>query len=381
MIYFDHAATGMPKSEGVINAVASAMRFCGNPGRGSYELAHAGDRALFDCRNELAHEFGALTENCVLTKNTTEALNIAIKGYVLAKKELVHVLVSDFDHNAVSRIIYDLKQREKIKVTVFESDLFDDKKTVQNFENNITEKTSLAVFTHASNVCGRIFPVKEMRKIAKSRGITVITDIAQTAGILDINTEDYGDIICLPGHKGLYGPAGTGAMIISRDFDSQLYPLLHGGTGILSADMKMPSFLPERFEAGSLNAPAYAGLCAALKEKDLKNKKLTQKIYKYLLSELKNMKGITVIGAPEEKQEENWVPIILINLWGYNSEEAAEMLAKENIAVRGGLHCAYKAHKKLGTLKTGGVRISIGRGNTMVHAQALIDTLARKMTC
>ncbi|MBQ5842270.1 MAG: aminotransferase class V-fold PLP-dependent enzyme [Clostridia bacterium] len=381
MIYFDHAATGMPKSEGVINAVASAMRFCGNPGRGSYELASSGDRTLFDCRNELAHEFGALPENCVLTKNTTEALNIAIKGYVLAKKELVHVLVSDFDHNAVSRIIYDLKQREKIKVTVFESDLFDDKKTVQNFENSITEKTSLAVFTHASNVCGRIFPVKKMRKIAKSRGITVITDIAQTAGILDINTEDYGDIICLPGHKGLYGPAGTGAMIISRDFDSQLYPLLHGGTGILSADMKMPSFLPERFEAGSLNAPAYAGLCAALKEKDLKNKKLTQKIYKYLLSELKNMKGITVIGAPEEKQEENWVPIILINLWGYNSEEAAEMLAKENIAVRGGLHCAYKAHKKLGTLKTGGVRISIGRGNTMVHAQALIDTLARKMTC
>ncbi|MBR4852580.1 MAG: aminotransferase class V-fold PLP-dependent enzyme, partial [Clostridia bacterium] len=280
MIYFDHAATGMPKSEGVINAVASAMRFCGNPGRGSYELASAGDRALFDCRNELAHEFGALPENCVLTKNTTEALNIAIKGYVLAKKELVHVLVSDFDHNAVSRIIYDLKQREKIKVTVFESDLFDDKKTVQNFENSITEKTSLAVFTHASNVCGRIFPVKEMRKIAKSRGITVITDIAQTAGILDINTEDYGDIICLPGHKGLYGPAGTGAMIISRDFDSQLYPLLHGGTGILSADMKMPSFLPERFEAGSLNAAAYAGLCAALKEKDLKNKKLTRKIYK-----------------------------------------------------------------------------------------------------
>ena len=381
MIYFDHAATGMPKSEGVINAVASAMRFCGNPGRGSYELASAGDRTLFDCRNELAHEFGALPENCVLTKNTTEALNIAIKGYVLAKKELVHVLVSDFDHNAVSRIIYDLKQREKIKVTVFESDLFDDKKTVQNFENSITEKTSLAVFTHASNLCGRIFPVKEMRKIAKSRGITVITDIAQTAGILDINTEDYGDIICLPGHKGLYGPAGTGAMIISRDFDSQLYPLLHGGTGILSADMKMPSFLPERFEAGSLNAPAYAGLCTALKEKDMKNKKLTQKIYKYLLSELKNMKGITVIGAPEEKQEENWVPIILINLWGYNSEEAAEMLAKENIAVRGGLHCAYKAHKKLGTLKTGGVRISIGRGNTMVHAQALIDTLARKTTC
>lgn len=381
MIYFDHAATGMPKSEGVINAVASAMRFCGNPGRGSYELASAGDRALFDCRNELAYEFGSLPENCVLTKNTTEALNMAIKGYVFAKKEPVHVLVSDFDHNAVSRIIYDLKQSERIKVTVFESDLFDDKKTIQSFENCITEKTSLAVFTHASNVCGRIFPVKEMRKIAKSRGIAVITDIAQTAGILEINAEDYGDIICLPGHKGLYGPAGTGAMIMSRDFESQLYPLLHGGTGILSADMKMPSFLPERFEAGSLNAPAYAGLCTALKEKDMKNKKLTQKIYKYLLSELKNMKGVTVIGAPEEKQEENWVPIILINLWGYNSQEAAEMLAKENIAVRGGLHCAYKAHKKLGTLKTGGVRISIGRGNTMVHAQALIDTLARKMTC
>ncbi len=381
MIYFDHAATGMPKSEGVINSVTSAMRFCGNPGRGSYELASAGDRALFDCRNELAREFGSPPENCVLTKNTTEALNIAIKGYVFSQKEPVHVLVSDFDHNAVSRIIYDLKQKEKIKVTVFESDLFDDKKTVQNFENSITEKTSLAVFTHASNVCGRIFPVKEMRKIAKSYGITVITDIAQTAGILDISTDDHGDIICLPGHKGLYGPAGTGAMIVSKDFDIEMHPILHGGTGILSADMKMPAFLPERFEAGSLNAPAYAGLRTALREKHTKDKKLAQKIYKYLLSELKNMKGVTVIGAPEKNREDDWVPIILINLWGYNSEEAAEILAKENIAVRGGLHCAYKAHKKLGTLKTGGVRISIGRGNTMVHAKALIDTLARKMTC
>lgn len=380
MIYFDHAATGMPKSEGVVNAVASAMRFCGNPGRGSYELAHAGDRALFDCRNELAHEFGALPENCVLTKNTTEALNIAIKGYVLAKKELVHVLVSDFDHNAVSRIIYDLERSNKIKATVFESHLSDDKITLRNFENAITEKTALAVFTHASNVCGKIFPVKEMRKIAKSRGITVITDIAQTAGILDINADDYGDIICLPGHKSLYGPAGTGAMIISSGFDGQLYPLLHGGTGILSADMKMPKSAPERFEAGSLNAPAYAGLHAALKEKDGINKKLPQKIYKYLLGELKNMKGVTVIGAPDEDNEEYRVPIILINLWGYHSQEAAEMLAKENIAVRGGLHCAYKAHKKLGTLKTGGVRISIGRGNTMVHAKALIDILAGKMS-
>ena len=380
MIYFDHAATGMPKSEGVINAVASAMRFCGNPGRGSYELSSAGDRALFNCRNELAEYFDTLPENCVLTKNTTEALNIAVKGYVFSKKEPVHLLVSDFDHNAVSRIIYDLKQNNKVKVTVFESDLFDDKKTVKNFENAIAADTSLAVLTHASNVCGRIFPVKEMVKTARSRGITVITDIAQTAGTVDIKASDYGDILCLPGHKGLYGPAGTGAMVMAKDFDKELHPLIHGGTGILSADMKMPALPPERFEAGSLNAPAYAGLYTALREQNSRDKKLTQKIYKYLLSELKNMKRITVIGAPDEDDTESWVPIILVNLWGYHSQEAAEMLAKENIAVRGGLHCAYKAHKKLGTLKTGGVRISIGRGNTMVHAKALIDTLARKMS-
>ena len=380
MIYFDHAATGMPKSEGVINAVASAMRFCGNPGRGSYELSSAGDRVLFNCRNELAKYFDTSPENCVLTKNTNEALNLAIKGYVLGAKKKIHILVSDFDHNAVARVIYNLKQEDKIRVTVFKSDLFDDKKTIENFENSITADTSLAVLTHASNVCGRIFPVKEMVKAAKSRGITVITDIAQTAGILDIKAGEYGDILCLPGHKGLYGPAGTGAMVMAREFDKELHPLIHGGTGIMSADMKMPAPPPERFEAGSLNAPAYAGLCTALKELNSRDKKLTQKIYKYLLNELKNMKRITVIGAPDEDKTENWVPIILVNLWGYHSQEAAEMLAEENIAVRGGLHCAYKAHKKLGTLKTGGLRISLGRGNTMVHAKALIDTLARKVS-
>lgn len=381
MIYFDHAATGMPKSEGVINAVASAMRYCGNPGRGIYELSAAGDRALFDCRNALAKHFGTTPENCILTKNTTEALNMAVMGYINNQKEKIKVICSGYDHNAVTRILHSAKIQNKIDIVYFESDLFDDKKTVESFKNTLTDDVSLALLTHASNVCGRIFPVKALTEIAKSKGITVITDIAQTAGNTDIKAGVHGDILCLPGHKGFYGPAGTGAMIISKNFNFPLAPFSYGGTGILSIDKNMPEMLPERFEAGSLNAPAYAGLCRAIKESDQKDKKLTEKVFKYLLGELKNMKNITVIGAPESGTEALWMPIILFNIWGYDSEEAAEMLARENIAVRGGLHCSPQAHRTLGTLKTGGVRISIGRGNTMVHAKALIDTLARKVTC
>jgi len=380
MIYFDHAATGMPKSEGVINAVASAMTYCGNPGRGIYETSAAGDRALFNCRTALADMFGTVPENCVLTKNTTEALNLAIKGFIEAQNKTVGVITSNYDHNAVTRIIHSPQIKSKIQLKTFESDILDDEKTIENFKKAIIKDISLAVFTHASNVCGRIFPIKKLTEIAKDNGITVITDIAQTAGNMDIKAGEYGDILCLPGHKGLYGPAGTGAMIMAKDFSFPLIPLLHGGTGILSASKKMPDIMPEKFEAGSMNAPAYAGLYQAVKENKNKNIKLTQQIFKYLLNELKNMKKLTVIGSPEKGDEDNWMPIILVNLWGYNSEEAAQMLATENFAVRGGLHCAPQAHKSLGTFKTGGLRISIGRGNTMIHAKALIDTLSGKIT-
>ncbi len=380
MIYFDHAATGMPKSEGVINAVASAMTYCGNPGRGIYETSAAGDRALYNCRSALGEMFDTEPENCILTKNTTEALNIAIKGFVQSYGKKTSVITSNYDHNSVVRIIHSLQTKNDISVITFESDICDDDITVENFKNAITGDVSLAVFTHASNVCGRVFPIKRLVKIARENNITVITDIAQTAGNMEIKVGEYGDILCLPGHKSLYGPAGTGAMIMSKEFDSNLLPLLHGGTGILSASKKMPNILPEKFEAGSMNAPGYAGLYQAVKENKNKNIKLTQQIFKYLLNELKNMKNITVIGAPEAGEEDKWMPIILVNFWGKNSEEAAQMLAAENFAVRGGLHCAPQAHKSLGTIKTGGVRISIGRGNTMIHAKALIDTLACKMT-
>lgn len=380
MIYFDHAATGMPKSEGVINAVASAMTYCGNPGRGIYETSAAGDRALYNCRTALSELFGTEPENCILTKNATEALNIAIKGFVEAQNKTIGVITSNYDHNAVARIIHSLQIKGKIQLYTFESDILDDEKTIENFKNAAVKDITLAVFTHASNVCGKIFPIKRLTEIARENNITVITDIAQTAGNMDIKAGEYGDILCLPGHKGLYGPAGTGAMIISKDFSLPILPLLHGGTGILSASRSMPDILPEKFEAGSINAPGYAGLYQAIRENKNKNIKLTQQIFKYLLNELKNMKKITVIGSPEKGEEDKWMPIILVNLWGYSSEEAAQMLANENIAVRGGLHCAPAAHKSLGTIKTGGVRISIGRGNTMIHAKALIDTLAGKIT-
>ena len=381
MIYFDHAATGLPKSEGVINAVENGMRFFGNPGRGIYNLAAAGDRAIFECRKALAEKFNTLPQNCILTKNTTEALNIAIKGFINGRKEKTNVLFSNYDHNAVVRIFYSDTIKRKINIYTFESHLFDDNKTLESFKKALGHKPDLVVLTHASNVCGRIFPLERMVAEAKNTGATVITDIAQTAGSIDISAGAHGDILCMPGHKGFYGPAGTGAMIVSKDFSVPLTPLSDGGTGILSAYKEMPDILPERFEAGSINAPCFAGLEKAVKEEKHKDKKLAKKIYTYLLSELRNIKGVTVIGAPEKGMEHLWMPIILINLWGFHCEEVAEYLAEKNIAVRSGLHCSPNAHKSLGTIKTGGVRISIGRGNTFADADKLLDAVARKVTC
>lgn len=380
MIYFDHAATGLPKSESVINAVACAMRYCGNPGRGINEASMAGDRALYNCRNELSKTFNALPENCILTKNTTEALNYAIKGFIDSQKDGFSVLISGFEHNAVTRILKCSKYKNKIKVFTFNADLFDDRKTIENFKNAITPDVKLAILTHASNVCGRIFPIKELVVAAKNASVTVITDAAQTAGITEVASGSYGDIICLPGHKCLYGPSGTGAMIIHQDYRGTLMPLLHGGTGVLSTNVNMPDFYPERFEAGTMNAPAYAGLCQALKEKKRYDKKPVSKIFKFLLNELNRIKGITVIGAPESGCESLWAPIILFNVWGRGSYEVAESLSNEGFALRGGLHCAPSAHKALGTLKTGGIRLSIGRGNTVKQAEALIDAITRKVS-
>ncbi len=379
MIYFDHAATGLPKSEGVINAVVSGMQYFGNAGRGLYDHSTAADRAVFNCRNNLAKLFNTTPENCILTKSCTEALNIAVKGFITAKKGKIGIITSDYNHNAVTRIFYDKSIKEKINLKTFKCDLFNDKKTTENFKNALSEDISLAVLTHASNVCGRIFPVKEMVSAAREKGITVITDVAQTVGHENITAGEYGDILCLPGHKGLYGPVGTGSMVIAKGFKTPLSPLLHGGTGIMSVDKKMPLIYPERFEAGTLNAPAYAGLATAIYESKESDKKTSQKIFKYLLAELKNMKNITVIGAPEVGNENKWVPIILFNVWGHDCETVSEMLAKENFALRAGLHCAPDAHAALGSIKTGGVRLSIGRGNTMVQAKGLIDTLARKV--
>ncbi len=381
MIYFDHAATGFPKSEAVISAVANAMRISGSAGRGSHGYAEKSGELLYECRTALADEFGAQPENCVLTKNCTESLCIAVKGFIMRNKGKCVVVAGDFDHNSVTRPLYAMEKAGKARIKRFTPSLESDGETLERFEKAVSGGASLAVITHASNVCGRIFPLREMYSAAARRGVTVIVDAAQTAGHIPIRLdEDCADILCLPGHKGLYGPSGTGAMIFRSGFDKLPDALLEGGTGIRSIERSMPPLPPERYEAGTVNTPAFAGLAQALKERispepDGYRTDGEDEIYRFLIEELGKTDGIRLIGAPKSGNTEKWTKILLLTRKGESSEQTARYLAEKGFAVRGGLHCAPGAHRRLGTLGSGAVRISVGRGNTIRQAEELISAL------
>jgi len=347
MIYLDNGATSYYKPASVERAMVRALRTCANPGRGGYAAADRAARVVYDCRCVAGELFDCPPEQIIFTKNCTEGLNIAIRTLI---KPGSRVVISGFEHNAVTRPLYAINA----KITVAGRHLFDPEDMVRSFENAVKNGTDAAVFTHCSNVFGYILPVKEIGKICKKYGVPFIIDAAQAAGILPISLRELGaEFIAMPGHKGLLGPQGTGMLLCGKLPD----PLLCGGTGSLSALQEMPDFLPDRGEAGTLNVPGIAGLSAGMQ---------------YLLRE-----GINKICVREQKAarlcgkvlEEMGLQVFMgqeqIGTVSFVSrcdcEEAAKILAKHNIAVRSGLHCAPLAHESAGTLSTGTVRLSFGQ--------------------
>lgn len=372
MIYLDNAATGFPKSDAVGRAMQDALVSCGNPGRSSHTPARNADRVLFRCRELLAERFGSTPENVVLTKNATEALNLAIKGLYRPGGE---VLTSTLEHNAVMRPLNALRGAQEITLKQFRVDLTDDGVTVENFRIAAGERTDMAVLTHASNVCGRILPIRAMRDAVKREDLLLIVDASQTAGHIPVDIRALGaDVLCLPGHKGLYGPTGTGALICNPDRVPYFRTILEGGSGIESRAVGMPEELPERLEAGTQNVCGFAGLAAALAEFRFPDKE--QNLFRLLFRELQRRNGVRLYGAPaDDASAEKYVPVLLFNRDGIDCEAFAERLASREIAVRAGLHCAPAAHRALGTLETGGVRVSLGRGNTPADLQYFLDAL------
>lgn len=346
MIYLDNGATSFHKPPGVYRAVSQAMQRCANPGRGGYRAAMEAAETVFGCREVAADMFGCQPEQVVFTSNCTHGLNIAIRTLVKGGEK---VLISGFEHNAVTRPLHALKAN----VRVAGRKLFDWEDTLEKFEKALRRGVNAAVFTHVSNVFGYILPVEEMAALCRYYRVPFVIDAAQSAGSLPVQLEALGaDFIAMPGHKGLLGPQGTGILLCGREPD----PLICGGTGSASAQQEMPDFLPDRAEAGTLNVPGIAGLREGLRF--LRNtgiKNIYEREHRMAMECVQGLEdlGLRVFSGEHQAATVSFLPDI-------DCEETAQILAKKGIAVRAGLHCAPLAHESAGTLDTGTVRISFG---------------------
>ena len=369
MIYFDSAATSFQKPGSVAAAMWEALASMSSPGRGGYPAAARAADTAFQCRSELAELFGLKNpEQVVFTLNATHALNIAIKSLVPPGGTAV---VSGYEHNAVTRPLETLGA----KISVAAAPLFDAEAVTEAFCHLITPNTNAVICSHVSNVFGFIQPVEEIAAICRSRGVPFIIDASQSAGILPLKLDALdASFIAMPGHKGLYGPQGTGVLLCGKGVSTRT--LLEGGTGSQSIQQIMPDFLPDRLEAGTLNMPGIAGLLAGVRyvrrgglDKILAHEKhLTQ----MTLQGLEDLPGVKVYAAPGLR---NQTGVLSLTAEGQDVEVIGSALAERGIAVRAGIHCAPYAHRTAGTLDSGTVRISFSDFNTPEEVARLLRAL------
>lgn len=370
MIYFDNAATGGKKPPSVINAATAAIRSASaNPGRSGHALSVALATNLLNARRLLSDFFGGSgVERVVFTKNCTEALNAAVFGFVnAAKSEKPHVLTTVMEHNSVLRPLRFLERSGRIRLTVIG---LDENGTVscESFARAAREDTAAAVFTLASNVTGAAIDPAKIKKVLPESAL-VICDGAQACGHIPIDMKAAGiDALCVAGHKGMHGIAGSGALLFSARFSPA--PLLYGGTGSDSANPDMPPFYPDRLEAGTLNYPAAISLREGtlyLKEHMSDSADYILKLTRALTDGLEKMKNIQLFSRP------NPFGIVSFRAANLQSEFFAQELSDYyDIAVRGGLHCAPLMHRALGSSDGGLVRASLSEFNTPHEVYAFL---------
>lgn len=356
MIYLDNSATTNPKPQEVKNAVSRAMNYYSfNSGRGGYKESVNTSNMIFSCRESLSQMFGFSPENIAFTQNCTTALNYAIKGIV---KSGDHIIISNLEHNAVARPVNALFEKGIIEYDLAEFS-FDKEEIINNFKKLIKPNTKLIVCMHASNVFGCVFPIREIGKLAHDNGIIFVVDAAQSAGVLDIDAKrDNIDILCAPGHKGLYAPMGTGFIALGDNI--KLDTIIEGGTGSESMNLAQPDNMPERLESGTLNNVGISGLLAGTR---FVNAKGISNIYKhenrlmqYVYKELSKNQNVTLYTP--SFNDFLLAPILSFNYKDYPSEKTSSLLAEKNIATRAGFHCSKLAHTAFGTQNRGTVRIS-----------------------
>lgn len=358
MTYFDNAATTYPKPKRVLRAFLTAMRRYGaNPGRGGHKMSLETSEKIYEVRETAVAFFGLdRPENIIFTKNCTEALNFVIKG--LARRG-GHFVCSSFEHNAAARPLETLKQCGICDYSVAEA-MKSDEETEASFERLLRPETVAIVCTGASNVFGKVMPTARLAALAHRYGLPFVLDAAQTAGLLPVDCACGGiDFLCCAGHKGLYGPMGTGILAVNSPL--RLRTLIEGGTGSFSTVLMQPENYPERLESGTLNVPGILALgegirfvqelgVKAVYEREMAH---IRRIYG-VLSELPGVELYTDPYSPDER----FVPLLSFNLGNLHSERTALLLAERGVAVRAGLHCAPLAHKGCGTLRRGTVRLA-----------------------
>ena len=361
MIYFDNAATTMRKPDCVAQAVTEALCSLGNSGRGVHSGALSASRIIYDTRVALAELFGAESpERIAFTANSTQALNIAIKG-ILNPGD--HVITTALEHNSVLRPLYELEERG-VQLTILPADLIGNI-CYEDFEKEIRPNTKAIVTTHGSNLTGNLLDLGRIGKIAKEHNLIYIVDAAQTAGVFHIDVQKmHIDILCFTGHKGLLGPQGTGGIYVREGVEVR--PLLSGGSGVQTYLRAHPAQMPTALEAGTLNGHGIAGLGAAvryLQETGLDRiRAKEQELMMAFYDAVREIPGITVYG---DFTDSNRCAIVTLNIRDYDSGEVSDALSLEyDIATRPGAHCAPLMHKALETVEQGAVRFSFSHFNT-----------------
>lgn len=373
MIYLDNAATSFPKPDTVYDAMMGAMKEYGaNPGRSGHKLALKASRAIYETRELLRKIFNIEDPmRIIFTSNATDGLNLAIKGLL---KSGDHVITSSMEHNSVLR---PLKALESIGVetSVIQCDETGSIDIIE-IENSIKNNTRLIVTTHASNVTGTIFPIKEIGELSKKHDIIYMVDAAQTAGLYDIDVIDMNiDILAFPGHKSLLGPQGTGGVYIKEGIE--ITQMKEGGTGSKSNSLIQPDIYPDKFESGTPNMPGIVGLGAGIEyilDKGMDNIRAHEmKLAKALIDGLKEINDVKIYGPCAMERQ---APVISINIGEEDSSEVSYILDQVfNIAVRPGLHCAPLAHRTIGCYEQGCIRFSIGPFNTINDINATIEAV------
>ncbi len=358
MAYFDNAATTYPKPEEVYFFMNDFYKnYGGSAGRGSYALANSAKKIINDTRDLLKELLHASSKQVIFTPSATIALNMIIQGAI--NDDVRNVYISPFEHNAVTRTLYNIEQQGRIriiKLSVSNSLEYDFQRIRYQFDS---EKPDFVIVSHASNVTGLISPVERLFALAKNYNAITLVDMAQTAGLVDLNVGlDTIDFAVFAGHKSLLGPTGISGFLMKPDFD--LPPILFGGTGYDSANKNMPSSIPEKYEMGTMNIVGIAGLYAALQwikansVNTLFEKEVMQR--QRLLSLLRQYDYIKIVG-----NNDNWkyVGIVSCLIDGISSDIAGSVFSRHGISVRTGLQCAPTAHEFLGTYPAGTIRFSV----------------------